>query len=183
MLREKEGLPAQKVIDRLVSIPSERVIHLLDADHNEKRAVDPHVGIIIVHLTDIPPVTQDGLDFHFHGARVLTGKGNFVKPHYHKIGVEPYHIISGDQGEMNLGSVSDGEVTWERPQLIQAGGIVVVQEGEVHSLRNNGEEPLNFTFACPDAHIQDHTDDHPHGDRYFTTDFIHGIPPWYDLAS
>lgn len=166
------------VIDRLQSFTHDVVGPLLDAKLQEAHAVDPSAGIVIVGLPG--EIETDKGIYHFHGARVLTGADNFVKPHYHKIGIEPYHILSGDDGEMNLGRVVDGEVKWDEPKLIRAGGLVVVQEGQVHSLRNTGKEPLDFTFACPDNHVKDNGPDNPKGDRYFTSDLIHGTPPWYD---
>lgn len=167
----------QAVINHLKSFSQQQVASLLD----EKHAVDSSAGIIIVGLPGEVISTQ-GYTYHFHGARVLTGHANFVKPHFHTIGEEPYHILSGTAGEMNLGTVQDEKVVWKAPQKVTVGDFIVVQEGQVHSLRNPGEDPLDFTFACPDEHLINHDDEHPEGDRYFTLDLADGIPPWYPKA-
>lgn len=167
----------QLVINHLKSISHQQLSSLLD----EKHAVDSRVGIVLVSLPG-EMISTTGYTYHFHGARVLTGHANFVKPHYHKIGEEPYHILSGSNGEMNLGVVQDNRVVWKEPQEVAAGDVIVVKEREVHSLRNRGEESLDFTFACPDEHLIDHGDDHPEGDRYFTKDLEDGIPSWYPKA-
>jgi len=84
---------------------------------------------------------------------------------------------------MNIGRVVDGEqgkeVRWGEPKTVAAGDTIEVQEGEVHSLRNNGETPLDFAFACPDEHLRDYSDENPSGDRYFTENLPNGIPPQY----
>lgn len=174
-----ERLPKiPKVIDRLREIPADRIQGLLQ----EKHSADPKAGIAIVNLNEIPAVESDGFEFHFHGARVFTSTPetpNFVNPHYHLKGEEPYRMISGEGGEMNLGRVVDGAVVWEDPKTVTSGEVVVVQEGQVHSLRNTGDEPFDFVFACPDNHLVDHTEENTNGDRYFTRDLPNGIPPQY----
>lgn len=171
-VRERKS-KVQPVIDRLKSIPHDVVGPLLDTKHG----VDPSAGIVLVNL-DVSPVSANGFEFHFHGARVLTGEGNFVKPHYHEKGEEPYHILKG-KGEMNLGEADNDEVKWKSPKEVMPGDVIEVQEHEVHSLRNPGETPLDFTFACPDEHLVDNSPEHPEGDRFFTMDLQHGTPPWY----
>lgn len=175
---QEKKLITSPVIDRLHTFPHDVVGPLLDARLQEAQAVDPRAGIVIVGLPG-EVETPDGA-YHYHGARVLTGAGNFVKPHYHNEGVEPYKILSGTGGEMNSGTVKEGAVQWDEPRKVGTGDVIVVEEGQVHSLRNPGEEPLDFTFACPDNHLVDNGTEHPDGDRYFTSDLIHGTPPWYD---
>lgn len=175
---EQSGSRIQPVIDRLRTIPHEQIKPLLDAKHE----ADPVAGIAIANLTDIEAVVTDKGEYHFHAARVFTSSPeapNFVNPHYHLIGEEPYEILSGDNGEMNLGWVKDGQVVWDDPRKVVAGDGVEVQEGQVHSLRNNGNEPMDFTFACPDNHLVDNSEDKPEGDRYLTRDLPNGIPPQY----
>lgn len=167
-----------RVVNRLNQIPQESVQALLAAKHD----ADPKAGIAIVNLGDIPAETAEGQEFHFHGARVFTSTSetpNFVNPHYHKIGEEPYRMLSSQGGEMNLGRVVDGRVEWDSPRSVKSGEVVVVQEGQVHSLRNTGTEPFDFVFACPDNHLVDHSEENPKGDRYFTKDLPNGIPPQY----
>ena len=52
----------------------------------------------------------------------------------------------------------------------------MLREGQVHSLRNIGQEPLDFTFACPDNHLIDNSPEKPEGDRYLTKNLPSGIP-------
>lgn len=175
---ESEISQAGPVVDRLKSLTQERIKPLLDAKHE----ADPVAGIAIANLTDVEPVETDKGIYHFHAARVFTSTPetpNFVNPHYHMIGEEPYNILSSDGGEMNLGYVRDGKVEWDAPRAVSTGEIINVKEGQVHSLRNTGNEALDFTFACPDNHLVDNSSEKPEGDRYLTKDLPSGIPPQY----
>jgi mannose-6-phosphate isomerase-like protein (cupin superfamily) len=169
----------QQIVDRLATITPERASLLLD----ETIAVDSKAGIIIVKLEDMPAMEgEDGQDYRFYVARVLPAGpdgSNYVNPHVHYRGEEPYHFLSGADGEMNSGRIFGGEVRWNRARRVQPGDTVVIGEGEVHSFRNNGTEPADFAFACPDSHLIDADEEHPEGDRRFTKDLDHGIPPWY----
>lgn len=166
------------VTQRLVQITLQEVRPLLEAKHS----ADPVAGIAIVALPGIEVKNEQGLVYHFHAARVFTSSPsspNFVNPHYHLKGEEPYHILAGDACEMNLGKVVDNAVHWDLPKIVKAGDVVEVQEGEAHSLRNNGIEPLDFTFACPDAHLVDYSSENPSGDRYLTKALANGMPAHY----
>lgn len=172
------------VIDRLKELDPGMIKDALDKMHSP----DQKAGIIIAHLDDISPIeTPDGL-YKFHAARVLTEGNpetpNYVNPHWHEDGEEPYLIIAGSEMEINLGRVSidnDGNksVLWDEPKLLKKGDVVIVEEGQVHSLRNTGKELVDFIFACPKSHLEDHTEENPDGDRYFTKDLPNGIPPHY----
>ncbi len=167
------------VVAKLQTINYDQVKPLLDAKHK----ADPLAGIAIAHLEDPAVVTPDG-EYHFHAARVFTSSPehpNFVKPHYHTIGEEPYVILSGSGGEMNLGRVLDGQVNWDAPKNVSEGETVIVEEGQVHSLRNTGEQPLDFVFGCPDTHLQDPP--LPGADRFFTASLPNGTPPQYPQAA
>lgn len=179
---EAEGGRSQQVIDRLKSLTYDQIKPLLDAKHE----ADPVAGIAIANLTDVEPVETDKGVYHFHAARVFTSTPetpNFVNPHYHTVGEEPYNILSSDGGEMNLGYVKDGEVVWDAPRTVVAGELINVKERQVHSLRNTGQEPLDFTFACPDNHLVDNSSEKPDGDRYLTRNLPNGIPPQYPKAA
>lgn len=163
---------------RLREIPDETVIAGLSA----QQEVDPKAGIVIVHLTDIENVQTPKGEYHFHSALINTSSPetpNFVKPHVHEVGQEPYRIVQSTGGEMNMGRVMDSQVTWNPPYTVSDGDEVNVLEGDVHSLRNTGKEPLIFTFACPNSHLTDKTPENPAGDRVFTMDLPNGIPPQY----
>lgn len=162
------------VVARLKGISHDAVKPLLDAKHD----ADPAAGIAIANLEG-ETETPDG-KYHYHAARVFTSSPdhpNFVKPHYHLKGEEPYVILAGTGGEINLGRVSDGRVSWDAPRTVSSGEAIIVEEGQVHSLRNTGQEELDFVFACPDQHLQDPP--LPGADRFFTTSLPNGIPPQY----
>ena len=140
----------------------------------EKQEVDPKAGIIIVKL-DISSVIADfEQPYEFYAARVLprfpTNPG-YENPHYHMIGREPFFFFSG-KGEMNIGDVRLDTVVWEDRVVPQWRSFVVVEGGEVHSLRNTGTESLDFLFACPATHLCE-------TDRFFTKELPNGTPSWY----
>lgn len=165
----------QGVLDHLKNISHDKVTPLLDTRH----AIDPSAGIVLVNVPDQGVVMSDsGYEYHFYGARVLTGVTNFVRPHYHKHGEEPYRILAGE-GEMNIGTVQGEKVVWNQPLKVKAGDEVIVQENEVHTLRNKGHVMLDIAIACPKEHLIDHDAKHPEGDRYFTKDLTDGMPPWF----
>lgn len=174
-------MPVVEVMSRMDQV---KIMGLLD----EKHEVDKDAGIIIVHLEDEVLKTPDG-EYKFHGAKVLTSsedKPNYVKPHFHNKGEEPYLIIAGDEMEINLGRVTEDEngnkkVVWDDPRKLSAGESVIVEEGQVHSLRNTGGKPVYFIFGCPDSHLTDPPAED--ADRFFTTDFEDGFPPQYPKAN
>lgn len=166
----------QQVVGQLKSVDPQALKSALD----EKHQADPIAGIAIVSLEG--SIATDKGEYHLHGARVFTSSPehpNFVNPHYHKIGVEPYVIFDGNDGEINLGRVEGGQVVWDEPKQVKSGDTIIVQEGQVHSLRNNGEADLDFVFSCPDNHLVDHSEEKPEGDRYLTRELPNGIPPQY----
>lgn len=162
----------------------------------KKHEADPDAGIAIARLIEadspVPPIeTVDGV-YYFHAARVFPGDGNFVNPHWHEAGEEPYLILAGQDGEINLGRVVEGKTVWDEPRAVSQGQVIIVEEGQVHSLRNRGNEPYDFLFACPHSHLTDKTAENPTGDRQFTAKFNHdtnkvdvivpnGIPPHYPV--
>lgn len=182
-LSNPESVPSkiQPIIDRMTVIEHSDVVSLLDA----QAAVDPRAGIIIAPLPgeQFPPITSsEGQEYDFYVARVLPPNDenpNYVNPHVHYHGEEPYRFLTGTEGEMNAGRVVDGEVVWSPSKKVGPGDFVEIQEGEVHSFRNNGSGPADFIFACPKSHLVDHSEENPEGDRYFTRDLVNGTPPWY----
>lgn len=167
------------IIDTLTTITRERARLLL----GETDEVDPKAGIVIVKVEDMPAMeSEDGQDYRFYVARVLPAGpdgSNHVNPHVHYRGEEPYHFLSGVDGEMNSGRIFGDEVRWSPARRVEPGDTVVIAEGEVHTFRNNGTEPADFAFACPDSHLIDAGEEHPEGDRRFTEGLEQGTPPWY----
>jgi mannose-6-phosphate isomerase-like protein (cupin superfamily) len=170
------------IIEKLKALHPEQVKGALDQQYS----VDPRVGIVITGLPDIEAVVTGGQTFRFHGARIMpasSGIPNYVKPHVHEKGQEPYVIISGNKGVMNTGQVAGERVDWNEPgRQVAPGDVIVVEEGQVHSLINNSGEPLDFAFACPDSHLEDRSLDNPQGDSMFTTHLDNPLPPHYPPA-
>lgn len=176
---EIEKSKINPIVERMAQMSHADIAPFLDA----KAAVDPQAGIIIAPLTEIDPMIGPlDQEYDFYAARVLPpskDNPNFVNPHVHFRGSEPYAFKSGTDGEMNIGRVAEGQVVWEDPKKVGPGDTVNIQEGQVHSFRNNGEGPADFTFACPKEHLIDKNGEHPEGDRQFTKGLKNGIPPWY----
>ena len=174
----------QPVVDKLTTITHEQVKPLLDA---APHSVDYQAGITIVKLEDIAimnlPVLGNaaGLQYSFYAARVFPqgSNQNYINPHVHYHGEEAYHFLAGTNGEMSLGKIADGEVkSWTKKE-ISPGDTVLIKAREVHTIRNNGAEPIDFVFACPPSHLIDKSEDKPEGDRVFTKGLEGGVPPWY----
>jgi len=169
---------ADALFEVLGRISKEQAKQALDA-----KGVDPKVGIVIAEYPEIQPIDFEGQKYEFFSARVLPKKEDgsqpFVTPHAHHKGVEPYLFYG--RGEMNFGTVSaDGkEALWRTPQQVIDTSKVVIQEGEVHSFRNTGDRPVDFSFSCPRSHLTDFSTEHPEGDRYIVKDLKNGIPPHY----
>lgn len=168
------------VMDRIREISHEKVKPLLDAESEVK----PDAGIIIVPLTGVQSVElEPGVTYDYYAARVLPNSSehpNFVNPHYHEHGKEPYRFLEGTDMEMNSGKVEEGRVEWAELQVVHAGEEFVIGESQVHSLRNNSTKPVDFVFACPKSHIITNTPETPDGDRYFTKTLENGLPPQYE---
>lgn len=167
------------VVSRLQTIAHSDVASLLDKEQADRKAGIAHVKLETLGSLE----TADG-KYHFHAARVFSsedGQEAYVNPHYHTVGEEPYVILKSRSGEMNTGRKVDGEVVWDEPRTVSEGETIIVEEGQVHSLRNTGDEPLDFVFACPDSHL---TDPPAEGaDRFFTAELRNGIPPHYSAAA
>lgn len=122
-----------------------------------------------------------GQSYEFYGARVLgrtrDGGQPYVTPHLHLRGVEPYLFQVGS-GEMNFGRVSaEGDaVVWHDPVVVQPGSKFLIDEGDVHSFRNVGDQPVDFVFSCPKSHLIDNSAQAPEGDRYIVRHLRNGIP-------
>jgi len=156
--------------------------HQVKAELDRQSAVDPSVGIIIAPLTDMEATAVNGQAFRYYGARILGGHPEdprYVRPHVHQQGQEPYLILDGTSGEMNTGRIIDEGVAWDDPRDVSPGEVIVIEEGQVHSLANKGEAPFDFVFASPDSHLQDQTLENQAGDRMFTDHLDNPLPPHY----
>lgn len=155
----------------------------------DKKTIDPAVGIVVAKF-DKPPFEFEGQLYSVHAARVRAKKESgaqpYVTPHLHKRGSEPYRFLSNERGEMNFGKVNEDEqeITWLPPLVVSKGQEVVIEQGEVHSFRNNGTGDADFVFACPDTHLIDYDEQQrPNGDRFIVKSLKNGIPPHYNLTS
>lgn len=181
---ENRDYQIQFVLDSLRTMDAATVKARLDIEFKEKQAADPKVGIVIAPFSEMPKVAGDyGQEYAFYAARVYPprpGEQNFVTPHLHKKGSEPYRFLNGKDGEMNIGTVEGEKVKWGEPKTVQQGDEVVIQQDQVHSFRNNGKEPYDFVFACPDSHLKDFdSSTMPDGDRHIVKNLEGGIPSWY----
>lgn len=153
------------VLNKLATITPEVFIDRLNAKAGE---TDPIVGITIVPLPDQGVVmAKDGQEYKFYVARVEGER--HVNPHAHFKGDEPYRIVTGE-GIMHIGTIDEQTVKWEPAEVKKSGDVIIVHGGEVHSFENTGKTAVDFTFACPDAHL-DSTQD-----RVMTTDLQNGVP-------
>lgn len=157
----------QGVLDKLRTIGPAVFQQRLDAKAQE---IDPTVGIAIVPLPDQGSVVaEDRQEYKFYVARVESGK--HVNPHVHFKGDEPYRIVTGEEGVMHIGTVDGRSVNWKAPEPKKAGDEIIVQGGEVHSFENTGSTAVDFTFACPDNHLNE-------VDRVMTADYQNGFPQY-----
>lgn len=78
--------------------------------------------------------------------------GSSVNAHYHTVGDEEYHIISG-KGVIRLRPV-DSTDEWICKNVV-AQNSFTIPANVIHQLVNNGEEPLTLLFSCPFSHLND----------------------------
>lgn len=171
------------LVDQMRALDPATVKLALDQKLAEAHAVDPSAGIVIAPLERVPSYDVNGQEFRFYGARILPAGSdapNYVNPHVHEVGEEPYLMLEGTGGEMNTGTIIDGRVEWDPSREVSPGEAVVIKEGQVHSLRNTGNTDFDFAFASPDSHLLDKTEEYPEGDRVFTTGLTDALPPHYD---
>ncbi|MGH8048718.1 MAG: hypothetical protein ACREKL_15870 [Chthoniobacterales bacterium] len=134
------------------------------------KGVDPVVGIVIAEM-HADAIEFEGQTYHIFAARVFPRKQDggqpYVTPHLHKVGCEPYFFLD-EGGEMHAGNLSADGATciWQAPVRTESRVRLLIRKNEVHSFRNVSERPSDFLFACPRAHLIDHSPEHPEGDRY-----------------
>ena len=134
------------ILGSLRGVSIDQAVKVLD----EKGGLDPNVGIVVAPM-DVPSTTWDGQEYHFYAARVLPGKR--VAAHVHGHGREPYLCLQG-KGSMSVGSMEERDsVRWGEPKEFSPNDTIMVEEGQVHSLANVGDEEIIFLFACPEAHL------------------------------
>jgi hypothetical protein len=176
-LEAVEGRPRAiaPVIDVLRRLDRASIRERLASQH----ATDPQVGIAIIHLTEIPTVTIEDREYHFHAGSFEKGA---VAPHFHPNkgelpgqervegpDDEPYIVLKPI--EMNTAPVEDGLIgPWETDHLDE-GEVFVVEPNVVHSARN-GE----IAFACPRDHLETYDEvSEPNGNRVMTAVLDEGI--------
>ena len=113
-------------------------------DKIKSAPLDPAVGIRVV-----PLVGDDS--FTLFAAEI--GPHKRVGAHFHGAGLEIYQIVEG-RGDMHVGKpIGDGQTAWRAAAAVQKGDCFTVQEGEVHQLINDHDEPLIALFGCPKSHL------------------------------
>lgn len=164
---QKEGpTQIQAVLDKLRTISPEAFQERLSAE-----LYDDKVGFSHTQLPEFEPVVaEDGQEYKFHVARIMPGR--HVNPHVHFVGDEPYRIVTGEEGVMHIGTIDGQTINWRPAEDKKVGDEIIVHGGEVHSFENTGRTAVDFTFACPDSHL-DNT-----SDRKMTTDLQNSLPPY-----
>lgn len=76
-------------------------------------------------------------------ARILIPSGKSSHSHYHKLSQETYYILAG-QGQMQ---VNGKEFT------LGPGMACHIEQGEIHQIKNEGEEDLVFLAVCVPAWV------------------------------
>lgn len=71
--------------------------------------------------------------------------GASVGAHHHETTEEIYYILSGT-GVMTIG---------DERQSVGAGDAIFIPPGNVHSLRNAGDEPMTLLLVCGPAYSRD----------------------------
>jgi len=77
--------------------------------------------------------------------------GKHVNAHYHKHGVEHYHVIEGT-GEIELTHLTSRKSITRKVEKYCS---FVVEENTIHTLSNIGNGPLILMFSCPESHLND----------------------------
>jgi mannose-6-phosphate isomerase-like protein (cupin superfamily) len=110
----------------------------------ENAKFDDVVGIRIAHLTG-----KD--EFSLFGAEIAPCRK--VGAHYHKSGIEIYHIVEGN-GIMHTGLPdNNNNVNWHNSMRVKKGDCFTVDEGEVHQLANENDGKLIAIICCPKSHL------------------------------
>jgi mannose-6-phosphate isomerase-like protein (cupin superfamily) len=71
-------------------------------------------------------------------AEARLAPGASTAPHYHRVTEEIYYITHGS-GEMRIA---------EETRPVQPGDAIAIPPGEIHTIRNTGEETLRFLCCC-----------------------------------
>ena len=154
----------QSVLDKLRTITPEVFQERLGAE-----PIDDEVGFSHIPLPEFGSVIAgDGQEYKFHVARIIPGR--HVNPHVHFVGNEPYRIVAGEEGVMHIGTISEQTINWRPAEAKKMGDEIIVHDGEVHSFENTGGTTVDFTFACPDSHLDSTMD------RQMTTNLQNSLP-------
>lgn len=84
--------------------------------------------------------------------------GKKLPAHYHNVGSEIYHVLSGI-GKMEIGTLSGAKVVWDDSFDIMLGDVFEIKPKIVHRISNDGDENLKIVFITPPSHLA--------GDRTF----------------
>jgi mannose-6-phosphate isomerase-like protein (cupin superfamily) len=103
---------------------------------------DKFVGIKIAKLSG---------DKKFSSYVTVIEPGKFVADHYHKCGMEHYHIIQGT-GEIKLIDVATGK---KEIIAVKEHSSFSIHENMSHSLKNTGNCDLLLIFSCPESHLNE----------------------------
>lgn len=105
--------------------------------------MDIHAGIKVVKVAGDADISVFAAEIAPHTQ---------LSPHFHKSGIENYHVLKG-QGAMKVGGVKAQGVVWEQEFEVEEGDCFSIPEGKVHCIINRTDGPLLAVFTCPEAHL------------------------------
>ena len=95
-------------------------------------------------------IQQLSNDADFAGFLTFVKPGVSSKPHYHKEGIEIYHVLSGE-GLLQTWQKDNAKVVDQ--QKIAKGHFYNIAPNVVHQIKNKGSEDLKMMFFCDPKHI------------------------------
>ena len=114
-----------------------------------KAPLDRKAGIKLIKVTGDATLSVYAADI---------SPNTFLRPHYHKMGIETYQILDGE-GLMKIGKLSDERVIWVETFRAKKGDCFSIPAFAVHQIINQSTENLRAIFSCPSSHVGE--------DRYF----------------
>lgn len=112
-------------------------------DELRNAPLDKKAGIKLVKMTGDKAISVYAADI---------SPNTFLRPHYHKEGIETYQILSG-RGLMKIGVLVDEKVVWTETFIANSGDCFSIPALAVHQILNQSNELLRAIFSCPSSHV------------------------------
>lgn len=109
----------------------------------KKSAMDSKAGIKLVKLAGDKDISVYAADI---------APKTELKPHYHKFGIETYHILQGE-GVMKIGTLEAQKITWTDIFTVKVGDFFSIEEGLIHQIINESNQALLAVFSCAESHV------------------------------